>query len=92
MLFVVVLIPLSIIVNKTDLRYVTSQNQKLKHVYGRFEAVCKSERELDSLIQTVKNFSDHVGMVFGLDKCAVLVLKRGKMVRPKVIELPDESV
>ena len=29
LLFVVVLIPLSIIVNKTDLRYVTSQNQKL---------------------------------------------------------------
>ena len=56
LLFVVVLIPLSIIVNKTDLRYVTSQNQKLKHVYGRFEAVCKSERELDSLIQTEKFF------------------------------------
>ena len=27
----------------------------------------KSERELDSLIQTVRSFSD-VGMVFGLDK------------------------
>ena len=43
-------------------------------------------------LSRLKNFSDHVGMVFGLDKCAVLVLKRGKMVRPKVIELPDESV
>ena len=52
----------------------------------------KSERELDSLIQAVRIFSDDAGMLFGLDKCAVLVLKRGKMVRPKVIELPDESV
>ena len=34
-------------------------------------------------------FSDDVGMVFGLDKCAVLVLKRGKMVRTEGIELPD---
>ena len=49
----------------------------------------KSERELDSLIQTVRIFSDDVGMVFGLDKCAVLVLKRGRMVRTEGIELPD---
>ena len=49
----------------------------------------KSERELDSLIQTVRIFSDDVGMVFGLDKCAVLVLKMGKMFRTEGIELPD---
>ena len=30
-------------------------------------------------------------MVFGLKKCAVLVLKRGKMVRMEEIELPDEK-
>ena len=34
-------------------------------------------------------FSDDVGMVFGLVKCAVLVLKGGKMFRTKRIELPD---
>ena len=28
-------------------------------------------------------------MAFGLDKCAVLVMKRGKMVRTEGIELPD---
>ena len=44
---------------------------------------------MDSLIQTVRIFSDDVGMVFGLGKCAVLVLKRGKMVRTEGIELPD---
>ena len=27
-------------------------------------------------------------MVFGLDKCTVLVLKRGKMIRTEEIELP----
>ena len=35
----------------------------------------RSERELDSLIQSVRIFSD-VGMVFGLNKCVMLVLKR----------------
>ena len=43
---------------------------------------------MDSLIQTVRSFSDVVGMVFGLDKCMVLVLKKGKIVRTEEIELP----
>ena len=91
LLFVVVLIPLSIILNKTDLGYVTSRNQKLNHLLfmDDLKLYAKSERELDSLIQTVRIFSDDVGMVFGLDKCAVLVLKRGRMVRTEGIELPD---
>ena len=37
----------------------------------------------------MKIFSDDVGMVFGLDKCAALVLKMGKMFRTEGIELPD---
>ena len=44
-------------------------------------------RVLDSLIQTVRIFSDDVGMVFGLDKCAVL--KWGKMTGTEGIELSD---
>ena len=44
---------------------------------------------MDSLIQTVRIFSDDVGMVFGQGKCGVLFLKSGKMVRTEGIELPD---
>ena len=51
----------------------------------------KSERELDSLIQTVRILSDDAGMLFGLDKCVVLVLKRGKMVRTEGIELTERK-
>ena len=85
MLFVAVLIPLSIILNETDLGYVTSRNQKLNHLLfmDDLKLYEKSERELDSVIQTLRifSFSYDVGMVFGLDKCAVLVLKRGKMIQ-----------
>ena len=49
----------------------------------------KIERELNSVIQAVGIFSDDVTMVFDLDKCAVLVLKSGKMVQTERIELPD---
>ena len=76
LLFAVVFIPLSIILNETDLGYVTSQNQKLNHFLfmDDLKLYAKNERELDSLIQTVRIFSDAVGMVFGLEKCALLVL------------------
>ena len=75
-LFLVVLIPISIILNEIDLRYVTRQNQKLNYLLfmDDLKQYPKSERELDSLIQTVRIFSGDVGMVFGLGKCAVLVL------------------
>ena len=40
----------------------------------------KSERKLDWFIQALRIFSDDVSMVFSLDKCVVLVVKRGKIV------------
>ena len=46
---------------------------------------------MGSLIQTVRVFSDDVGMASGLDKCAVLVLMRGKMVQTEGIELPERK-
>ena len=37
----------------------------------------KSEKTLDFLIQTVRIFSEDIGMQFGIDKCAMLVIKKG---------------
>ena len=74
-----ILIPLSIL-DEADLGYVTSPNQKLKQLLfmDDLKMYAKCERELDLLIQTVRIFSDDVGMVFNLDKCAMLVMKKGK--------------
>jgi hypothetical protein len=41
--------------------------------------IAKSEEELQKQIQTVKIFSDDIHMDFGLDKCAKLIFKRGKL-------------
>ena len=70
LLFVVVLLPFLIILNETDLRYVTSGNQKLNYPFfmDGLNLHANSEGEWDSLIQTVMSFSADVGMVFGLDK------------------------
>ena len=52
----------------------------------------KNEKGLESLFQTVRIFSDDIGMEFGIDKCATLVLKRGKITKFDGISLPDGRV
>jgi len=42
--------------------------------------IAKSEEELQKQIQTVKNFSADIHMEFGLEKCAKIAFKRGKLV------------
>jgi hypothetical protein len=39
----------------------------------------KNNMELESLMNTVRIFSSDIGMEFGLQKCAILVMKRGKI-------------
>ena len=80
--------------NETDLGYITSRNQELSHplVMDDLKLYAKTERKLDLFIQTMGIFSDDVSMVFGLDKCAVLVMKRRKIVQTERIQLPDEML
>jgi len=42
--------------------------------------IAKSEEELQKQIQRVKNFSDDINMEFGLEKCAKITFKRGKLI------------
>ena len=44
------------------------------------------EKGLDSSIQTVHVFSEDIGMEFGIEKCAMLVLEKGKIVKSIGIE------
>ena len=34
----------------------------------------RSEKGLDSLVQTVRVFTEDIGMAFGIEKCAMLVI------------------
>ena len=46
----------------------------------------KSEKALDSLIQAVRMFREDTGMQFGIYKCAMLVMTKGKIVRSDGIQ------
>jgi hypothetical protein len=54
--------------------------------------IAKSEEELQKQIQTVKNFSDDIHMELGLEKCAKITFKRGKLIHSQnlVIDINRE--
>ena len=51
-----------------------------------------SEKALNSLVQTVRVVSEDTGMKFGIEKCAMLELKRGNIIKSDGIVLPDDTV
>ena len=38
----------------------------------------KNEKKLETRMQTLRIYSQHIGMGFGIEKCAKLVIKSGK--------------
>ena len=44
------------------------------------------------LVETIRIFSDDIGMEFGIKKCAMLVIEKGKIVKSVGIELTDGKV
>ena len=47
----------------------------------------KNEKEIDSLIKTVEVFSSDIGMEFGIKKCGVVCMKRGKLSKAEGLRL-----
>ena len=49
----------------------------------------RNKKELDMLVQAIRiDFSKGIGMGFGIEKCAVLVIEKGKIVKLVGIDLP----
>ena len=85
---------------KFDLRtakaaYEFSENKdKINHLLfmDDLKLYSRSEKGLDSLVKTVRVFSEDIGMEFGIEKCAMLVMEKGKTVKSVGLELPDGKV
>ena len=52
----------------------------------------KNKNQIDSLVSTVQMISQDIGMRFGVKKCGVSVMKRGKLVESEDIELTNGKV
>ena len=51
--------------------------------------LARNEKELETLIQTVRIYSQDIGMEFGIEKYAMLVIKSGKRPMKEEVELPN---
>ena len=91
LVFVLALIPLSLILRKAKVAYEFSESkEKINHLLfmDDLKLYSRSEKGLDSLVQTVRVFSKDIGMEFGIEKCAMLEMEKGKIVKSVDIELP----
>ena len=58
---------------------------------GDIKLFSKNEKELETLIQTVRLYIQDIGIEFGIVKCAMLVMKSRKWHMTEGIELPNQE-
>ena len=95
LLFVLYMIPLSLVLRKVNVCYEWEKKRyKLNHLLfmDDLKLFSKSEEQTETLVRTVHIFSTDIGMEFGLKKCGILVMKRGKVVRCEGITLPNGEI
>ena len=81
-MLVLPLIPLSLILRKAKAAHEFSESkEKINHLLfmNDLKLYSRSEKGLDSLVQTVHVFNEDIGMEFGIEKCAMLVMEKGKV-------------
>ena len=88
LLFVLCLTPLTEILRKAKAGYILD-DIKVNHLLfmDDLKLLAKNEKEINSLVSMVQLFSRDIGMEFGIKKCGVAVLKRGKLSKTEGIQL-----
>ena len=95
LLFVVAMIPMSLLLRKESMGYkFGEEGKKINHLLfmDDLKLYGGSREEVEGLVRVVDKFSQDIGMEFGIKKCAVLEIKHGKQVSCDGIELPSGEV
>jgi hypothetical protein len=92
LLFVLTLIPMTMVLNAT--RTGNKLGKSRGHINNLLfmddlNLYAKNVKELDSLVQTLRDISEDIAMEFVIQKCAMVVMRRGRMVESKGIDLPN---
>ena len=92
--FVVCLLPLiDVLRDAVPGYYFASNGQKVNHLpfMDDLKLYASNEKSLESLIRTVCVFSNDTVMEFGVEKCAVLAMEKGKMTNSNEIALLNKT-
>ena len=84
LVFVLALIPLSLILRKAKAAYeFLESKEKVNHLLymDDLKLYSRSENGLGSLVQAVRVFSEDIGIEFGIERCAMLVMEKGRIVK-----------
>ena len=93
--FVIALIPLTYILCKSRPGYDYAKNgEKINYLLymDDLKLYSKNEKDLDSLIQSVRVFSKDICMQFGVKKCAVMIMKMGRLIKSDGEKIPGNNV
>ena len=93
LLFVIPMMPLKHILRKCTAAYKLSKSQeKINHLMymGDIKLFAKNKKEFETLIQTMRIYSQDIAMEFGIEKCSMLVMKSGKWHMTEGVELPNQ--
>ena len=93
LLFCMSLIPLSNELNNTGTGYKLFHKELNHLIYmDDLKLFAKNDKDLEGLLTTVKQFSNDIGMEFGLDKCAKATFVKGKLIKSSCIILDIETI
>jgi len=92
LLFCMALIPLSNELNNTQYGY-KIYNKVINHLFymDDLKLYAKDDQDLEGLLTTVKQFSQDIGMEFGLDKCAKASFVKGNLTKTTAITLDIDT-
>ena len=94
LLFIIVIMLLNHILRKCTARYKLSKlPEKLNHLMymDDIKMFAQNEKELETLIHALGIYSQNIGIEFGFEKCAMLVMKSSKRRLTDRMELPNQN-
>ena len=95
LLFVVAMIPMTRVLQKMEVGYqLKKEGNRINHLMfmDDIKLFGKNAQEIDTLVQTVRILSQDIKMEFGIEKCALINIKRGKTITTEGIRLPDGNI
>lgn len=94
LLFCMAINPLSEILHLSGKEYTLKTKEKINHLLymDDLKLFSKNEDGLNTLVHTVRMFSNDIQMEFGYDKCAMLVIQRGKLTKSEGIDVEGKTI
>ena len=94
LLFIVAMIPMTRVLERMEVGYQLKKGcSRINHLMFMDDSKLfrRGTKEIDTLVQTVRIFSGDIRMEFGIEKCLLVNIQRGKVTRTEGIQLPDEN-